>query len=74
MTLSDVLQDKSKLIVRISKLFDKRTIEKICSKHEFIQRKRVLRAMDFFFFVCLLINVTIPSALKVFAGIYCNEE
>lgn len=73
MTHTDVLQDKSKLIDRINKLFDKKIIEKLSIKHGFVQRNRILKAMDFFFSVYLLIKGKISSALKDYADTYFNE-
>ena len=48
MKLTEVLQDKSKLMEQIQKFFDKEVIEKFSRESGFIQRKRMLEGMDFF--------------------------
>lgn len=73
MTPTDVLQDKSKLIDRINKLFDKKIIDRLSIKHGFVQRNRILKAMDFFFFVCLPIKEKTSSVWKGYADIYFKE-
>jgi hypothetical protein len=48
MQISDVLQDKNKLIGRINTFFDKEVIEKFSRQSGLVKRKRVLECMDFF--------------------------
>ena len=74
MTHTDVLQDKSKLIDRINKLFDKKIIDKLSIKHGFVQRNRILKAMDFFFSAYLPIKGKISLVWKGYADIYFREE
>ncbi len=73
MTHTDVLQDKNKLIERINKLFDKKIIDKLSIKHGFVQRHRILKAMDFFFSVYLPIKGKISSVWKGYADTYFKE-
>ena len=73
MTHTDVLQDKNKLIERINKLFDKKIIDKLSIKHGFVQRHRILKAMDFFFSVYLPIKGKIASVWKGYADTYFKE-
>jgi hypothetical protein len=56
MKTTDALLNKNILINQINKVFDRKTIERLSIENGFIVRERVLKAWDFFFFVCFPIN------------------